>query len=189
MYVWRSCTFTGDPKKNQTIILNVLGVVTEAEVKGFRDQTDKLLEEEFAKAAQLTTMRFADWIDCPWPGFFKKQTALKCMPTGVSLEAIEHIANKFARLPSEDFELHKGDLLDTRKNRSDSRNGCSPNASHEHEAGNGEKPHRRLGDWGSTGNRHPFTGGHSRATVWRRCAKRNLLPSPSHGPSPKQGEH
>ncbi|KAH1024835.1 2-oxoglutarate dehydrogenase complex component E1 [Dendroctonus ponderosae] len=83
------------------------GVVSEAEVKEFKDQTDKILEEEFGKAAKLTSMRFADWIDCPWPGFFKKQTPLKCMPTGVSLEALDHIANKFAHLPSEDFELHK----------------------------------------------------------------------------------
>ncbi|KAL1490413.1 hypothetical protein ABEB36_013114 [Hypothenemus hampei] len=83
------------------------GVVTQEEINKFKEETDKLLEEEFVIGGKLTTMRFADWIDSPWSGFFKKADDTKIPSTGVGMDVLDHIAKKFSEPPGPDFELHK----------------------------------------------------------------------------------
>lgn len=66
------------------------------------------MEADFFKAAKETSIRFGDWIDCPWPKFFKNKDMSKCEPTGISMDVIQHIAKKYSEPPPGDFELHKG---------------------------------------------------------------------------------
>ncbi|CAG9767598.1 unnamed protein product [Ceutorhynchus assimilis] len=94
------------------------GVVTQDEVKTFKEQITKDMEVDFAKAAKHTSMRFSDWIDSPWPGFFKSKDPKKIEPTGVSMEVLETIGKRYSEPPPGEFELHRG-LLRVLSHRQD----------------------------------------------------------------------
>ncbi|XP_050309598.1 2-oxoglutarate dehydrogenase complex component E1-like [Anthonomus grandis grandis] len=82
------------------------GVVTQEEVKAFREEQEKQMEADFGNAAKHTTIRFGDWIDSPWKNFFKNKDPNKCEPTGVSLDVIKTISEAFSHEPK-DFVIHK----------------------------------------------------------------------------------
>ncbi|XP_023011751.1 2-oxoglutarate dehydrogenase complex component E1-like [Leptinotarsa decemlineata] len=86
------------------------GVAKEAEVKEIQDKYDKICEEEFQKASKETHMKYSDWIDSPWSGFFEGKDPLKANPTGVKEEILAHVGRKFASPPpnTSQFKLHKG---------------------------------------------------------------------------------
>lgn len=87
------------------------GISTEEEIKAYKAKYDKICEDEYSKSKGETTMRFKDWLDSPWFGFFEgKEGSFKCAPTGVKEDTLTHIGTVFASPPPQslEFVLHKG---------------------------------------------------------------------------------
>ncbi|KAF9814051.1 hypothetical protein SFRURICE_004398 [Spodoptera frugiperda] len=53
------------------------GVVTAAEVKDVKDKYEKICEDAYTQAKQETHIKFKDWLDSPWSGFFEGKDPLK----------------------------------------------------------------------------------------------------------------
>lgn len=47
------------------------GVVTEEEIKDVKEKYERILEEAHLGAQQVTTIKYKDWLDSPWSGFFE----------------------------------------------------------------------------------------------------------------------
>lgn len=88
------------------------GIVTEEEVKDVKDKYDKICEEAFERARQETHIKYKDWIDSPWSGFFEGKDPLKVNPTGVIEDTLVHIGKRFSSPPpnAAEFIIHKGNL-------------------------------------------------------------------------------
>ncbi|KAF5288848.1 hypothetical protein FQA39_LY03727 [Lamprigera yunnana] len=86
------------------------GVVTAAEVKDVRDKYEKICEEAFEQARKETHIKYKDWIDSPWSGFFEGKDPLKASSTGISEETLKHIGTRFASAPpnAAEFVIHRG---------------------------------------------------------------------------------
>ncbi|XP_018575609.1 2-oxoglutarate dehydrogenase, mitochondrial isoform X3 [Anoplophora glabripennis] len=86
------------------------GIVSEEEVKDVKDKYDKICEEAFERARQETHIKYKDWIDSPWSGFFEGKDPLKVNPTGVNEETLVHIGKRFSSPPpnATEFIIHKG---------------------------------------------------------------------------------
>ncbi|XP_059048422.1 2-oxoglutarate dehydrogenase complex component E1 isoform X2 [Achroia grisella] len=94
------------------------GVVTAEEVKDVKDKYDKICEDAYNQAKQETHIKYKDWLDSPWSGFFEGKDPLKMSPTGVVEETLVHIGKRFSSPPpnAAEFEVHKG-LLRILKSR------------------------------------------------------------------------
>ncbi|XP_063379306.1 2-oxoglutarate dehydrogenase complex component E1 isoform X3 [Cydia fagiglandana] len=94
------------------------GVVTAEEVKDVRDKYEKICEDAYNQAKQETHIKYKDWLDSPWSGFFEGKDPLKMSPTGVVEETLVHIGKRFSAPPpnAAEFEIHKG-LLRILKSR------------------------------------------------------------------------
>ncbi|XP_050670523.1 2-oxoglutarate dehydrogenase complex component E1-like isoform X7 [Leptidea sinapis] len=94
------------------------GVVTADEVKDVRDKYEKICEDAYNQAKQETHIKYKDWLDSPWSGFFEGKDPLKMSPTGVVEETLVHIGKRFSSPPpnAAEFEIHKG-LLRILKSR------------------------------------------------------------------------
>lgn len=53
------------------------GVVTKEEVEDVRNKYEKICEEAYVKAQKETQIRYKDWLDSPWSGFFEGTVLLK----------------------------------------------------------------------------------------------------------------
>ncbi|XP_011183823.1 2-oxoglutarate dehydrogenase-like, mitochondrial isoform X2 [Zeugodacus cucurbitae] len=86
------------------------GTVTPEEVKAVADKYDKICEESLELAKQETHIKYKDWLDSPWSGFFEGKDPLKVSPTGVKEETLIHIGNRFSLPPpnAAEFVIHKG---------------------------------------------------------------------------------
>ncbi|XP_047020828.1 2-oxoglutarate dehydrogenase, mitochondrial isoform X2 [Helicoverpa zea] len=86
------------------------GVVTAEEVKDVKDKYEKICEDAYTQAKQETHIKFKDWLDSPWSGFFEGKDPLKMSPTGVVEETLVHIGKRFSSPPpnAAEFEIHKG---------------------------------------------------------------------------------
>ncbi|XP_037040337.1 2-oxoglutarate dehydrogenase, mitochondrial isoform X1 [Bradysia coprophila] len=86
------------------------GIVTQEDVKNVRDKYEKICEEAFLLAKQETHIKYKDWLDSPWSGFFEGKDPLKVSPTGVKEETLVHIGNRFSSPPpnAAEFIIHKG---------------------------------------------------------------------------------
>ncbi|XP_019874477.2 2-oxoglutarate dehydrogenase complex component E1 isoform X3 [Aethina tumida] len=86
------------------------GVVTEEDVKQVKEKYDKICEEAFERARQETHIKYKDWIDSPWSGFFEGKDPLKVNPTGVIEDTLVHIGKRFSSPPpnAAEFIIHKG---------------------------------------------------------------------------------
>ncbi|KAJ8732629.1 hypothetical protein PYW07_015228 [Mythimna separata] len=86
------------------------GVVTAAEVKDVKDKYEKICEDAYTQAKAETHIKFKDWLDSPWSGFFEGKDPLKMSPTGVVEETLVHIGKRFSSPPpnAAEFEIHKG---------------------------------------------------------------------------------
>lgn len=75
-----------------------------------KDKYEKICEEGFQNASKETHIKFKDWIDSPWSGFFEGKDPLKCDKTGVNEDTLLHIGKKFSSAPpkSAEFVIHKG---------------------------------------------------------------------------------
>uniref|UniRef100_A0A1B6CX51 2-oxoglutarate dehydrogenase, mitochondrial n=1 Tax=Clastoptera arizonana TaxID=38151 RepID=A0A1B6CX51_9HEMI len=86
------------------------GVVTEAEVKDVRDKYDKICEEAYSNAQKETHVKYKDWLDSPWSGFFEGKDPLMVSPTGIKEDTLIHIGKRFSAPPpnAAEFVIHKG---------------------------------------------------------------------------------
>ncbi|KAI8428550.1 hypothetical protein MSG28_007312 [Choristoneura fumiferana] len=85
------------------------GVVTADEVKDVKDKYVKICEDAYSQAKQETHIKYKDWLDSPWSGFFEGKDPLK---------TLVHIGKRFSAPPpnAAEFEIHKG-LLRILKSR------------------------------------------------------------------------
>ncbi|XP_017765398.1 PREDICTED: 2-oxoglutarate dehydrogenase, mitochondrial isoform X2 [Eufriesea mexicana] len=86
------------------------GVVTSEEVKDVKDKYEKICEEAYVNARQETHIKYKDWLDSPWSGFFEGKDPLKVSPTGIKEDTLIHIGKKFSSPPpnAAEFVIHKG---------------------------------------------------------------------------------
>ncbi|XP_076168173.1 oxoglutarate dehydrogenase Nc73EF isoform X1 [Ptiloglossa arizonensis] len=86
------------------------GVVTSEEVKDVKDKYEKICEEAYTNARQETHIKYKDWLDSPWSGFFEGKDPLKVSPTGIKEDTLIHIGKKFSSPPpnAAEFVIHKG---------------------------------------------------------------------------------
>ncbi|XP_058835198.1 2-oxoglutarate dehydrogenase complex component E1 isoform X1 [Topomyia yanbarensis] len=86
------------------------GCVNADEVKAVKDKYEKICEEAFEQAKSETHIKYKDWLDSPWSGFFEGKDPLKVAPTGVIEETLIHIGNRFSSPPpnAAEFAIHKG---------------------------------------------------------------------------------
>lgn len=101
------------------------GVVNAEEVKSVRDKYDKICEDALEQAKTETHIKYKDWLDSPWSGFFEGKDPLKISPTGCIEETLVHIGNRFSSPPpnAAEFKIHKGlmRVLAARKEMVDKR--------------------------------------------------------------------
>ncbi|XP_070509691.1 2-oxoglutarate dehydrogenase complex component E1-like isoform X2 [Chironomus tepperi] len=101
------------------------GCVTAEEVKSVREKYDKICEDALEQAKTETHIKYKDWLDSPWSGFFEGKDPLKVSATGVPEETLIHIGNRFSQPPpnAAEFIIHKGLLrvLAARKDMVDTR--------------------------------------------------------------------
>ncbi|XP_076684986.1 oxoglutarate dehydrogenase Nc73EF isoform X5 [Andrena cerasifolii] len=85
-------------------------VVTSEEVKDVKDKYEKICEEAYTNARQETHIKYKDWLDSPWSGFFEGKDPLKVSPTGIKEDTLVHIGKKFSSPPpnAAEFVIHKG---------------------------------------------------------------------------------
>ncbi|XP_066260731.1 2-oxoglutarate dehydrogenase complex component E1 isoform X1 [Euwallacea similis] len=85
-------------------------VVTEAEVKDVKGKYDKICEDALEKARKETHIKYKDWIDSPWSGFFEGKDPLKVANTGIVEDTLVHIGKRFSSPPpnAAEFIIHKG---------------------------------------------------------------------------------
>ncbi|XP_055379071.1 2-oxoglutarate dehydrogenase complex component E1 isoform X2 [Condylostylus longicornis] len=105
--------------------LTAEGVVSADDVKSVADKYEKICEEAFELAKKETHIKYKDWIDSPWSGFFEGKDPLCVSPTGVKEETLIHIGNRFSAPPpnAAEFVIHKGlmRVLAARKEMVDKR--------------------------------------------------------------------
>ncbi|XP_037957099.1 2-oxoglutarate dehydrogenase, mitochondrial-like [Teleopsis dalmanni] len=82
-------------------------VVTPDEVNTISAEYQKICEEAFENAKKETYIKYKDWLDSPWSGFFEGKDPLLVLPTGVKEETLVYIGNRFSQIPA-DFVIHKG---------------------------------------------------------------------------------
>lgn len=101
------------------------GVVTDDEVKSVRAKYEKICEDALEQAKTETHIKYKDWLDSPWSGFFEGKDPLKVSTTGCIEETLIHIGNRFSQPPpnAAEFRIHKGLLrvLAARKDMVDNR--------------------------------------------------------------------
>lgn len=101
------------------------GIVTQEDVKNVRDKYEKICEDAFELAKKETHIKYKDWLDSPWSGFFEGKDPLKVSPTGIKEETLVHIGNRFSAPPpnAAEFIIHRGLLriLAARKEMVDNR--------------------------------------------------------------------
>ncbi|CAO1326799.1 unnamed protein product [Diamesa tonsa] len=101
------------------------GVVTADEVKSVKDKYEKICDDAMEQAKTETHIKYKDWLDSPWSGFFEGKDPLKVSPTGVIEETLVHIGNRFSQPPpnAAEFKIHKGlmRILAARKEMVDKR--------------------------------------------------------------------
>ncbi|CAH1720166.1 2-oxoglutarate dehydrogenase complex component E1 isoform X5 [Aphis gossypii] len=85
-------------------------VVTKEEVKDVWDKYDKICEEAYLASRKETTIKYKDWLDSPWSGFFEGKDPLKASKSGVKEETLTHIGKRFSSPPpnAAEFVIHRG---------------------------------------------------------------------------------
>lgn len=75
-----------------------------------KDKYEKICEEAYVNARQETHIKYKDWLDSPWSGFFEGKDPLKVSPTGIKEDTLIHIGKKFSSPPpnAAEFVIHKG---------------------------------------------------------------------------------
>ncbi|CAJ0602086.1 unnamed protein product [Cylicocyclus nassatus] len=93
-------------EKYQEHIINE-GVANDQYVKDELTKYGQILEEAYENAQKVTYVRNRDWLDSPWDDFFKRRDPLKLVSTGIDVDQIAYIIDKFGSYP-EGFHPHRG---------------------------------------------------------------------------------
>lgn len=85
-------------------------VVTQEEVKDVWDKYDNICEEAYTASRKETHIKYKDWLDSPWSGFFEGKDPLKVSKTGIKEETLTHIGKRFSSPPpnAAEFVIHRG---------------------------------------------------------------------------------
>jgi len=77
-----------------------------------KDKYEKICEESYLNARKETHIKYKDWLDSPWSGFFEGKDPLKVSPTGVKEDTLVHIGKKMSSPPpnAAEFIIHKGEF-------------------------------------------------------------------------------
>ena len=59
-----------------------------------KDKYERICEEAHAAAKQVTNIKYKDWLDSPWSGFFEGKDPMVCGATGVHEETLAHIGKR-----------------------------------------------------------------------------------------------
>ena len=84
------------------------GDFTQEEIEDVKNKYDSVLQEAYKASDSLSKMYNKDWLDSPWHGFFGEKDEIKCDPTGVSEEILQHIGIVFGSAPPGNFKIHPG---------------------------------------------------------------------------------
>ncbi|XP_065338418.1 2-oxoglutarate dehydrogenase complex component E1 isoform X4 [Cloeon dipterum] len=86
------------------------GTVTPEEVKDVADKYEKICEEAYTNARKETHIKYKDWLDSPWSGFFEGKDPLKVSLTGIKEDTLVHIGKRFSSPPpnAAEFVIHRG---------------------------------------------------------------------------------
>ncbi|KAL5017841.1 hypothetical protein ScPMuIL_003563 [Solemya velum] len=84
------------------------GTITQQEYEAEVEKYDQICEEAFGLAKKETAMKNTDWLDSPWPDFFKGRDPMKIPSTGLEEETLNHIGTVFSTPPEGDFVVHSG---------------------------------------------------------------------------------
>lgn len=79
------------------------GVVTAEEVKDVKDKYEKICEDAYNQAKQETHIKYKDWLDSPWSGFFEGKDPLKVISDVMNFNypSSYYLNNQCAKLQSE----------------------------------------------------------------------------------------
>ena len=73
---------------------------------------DRICEEAYQGAKNLTVMRNSAWLDSPWHDFFSKRDPMTMPPTGVQMEELQSVGEVISgEVPDPEFTLHGGAIL------------------------------------------------------------------------------
>lgn len=86
------------------------GVVTKTEMQEIKQEYEKICEDAFELAKTHKSIKYKDWLDSPWHGFFEGKDKLTVNPTGVHEKILRHVGVAMSSPPPEllKFVLHKG---------------------------------------------------------------------------------
>lgn len=76
-----------------------------------KEKYDKICEEAYSNARKETHIKYKDWLDSPWSGFFEGKDPLRATPTGCKEDTLVHIGKRFSSPPpnAAEFVIHKGE--------------------------------------------------------------------------------
>lgn len=79
--------------------------------KDVREKYDKICEEALVNSRKETHIKYKDWLDSPWSGFFEGKDPLKVSPTGIKEDTLTHIGKRVSSSPpnAAEFVIHKGE--------------------------------------------------------------------------------
>lgn len=84
------------------------GVVSEKEIEEEKERYESILSEAYKNAEKEDKSYNRDWLDSPWSGFFGERDPIKCDPTGVPEDILQHIGIAFSSPPPGNFKIHPG---------------------------------------------------------------------------------
>lgn len=82
------------------------------QVKDVKQKYEKICDDALEDARKETHIKYKDWLDSPWSGFFEGKDPLKVAPTGVKEDTLVHIGKRFSSLPpnATEFVVHPGKI-------------------------------------------------------------------------------
>jgi len=85
------------------------GTITQQELEEEVAKYDKVCEDAYQGAKNLTVMRNSAWLDSPWPHFFSERDPMKMPSTGISPDMLQSIGEAISsEVPDKEFVLHGG---------------------------------------------------------------------------------
>lgn len=75
-----------------------------------REKYEKICEEALVNSRKQTHIKYKDWLDSPWSGFFEGKDPLKANLTGIKEDTLTHIGRRVSSAPpnAAEFVIHKG---------------------------------------------------------------------------------
>ncbi|KAK6633424.1 hypothetical protein RUM44_004027 [Polyplax serrata] len=86
------------------------GIMTSQEITEIKQSYETICEDAFQKAKTHEKIKYLDWLDSPWTGFFQGKDPFELKSTGVNEDTLKHIGKAMASPPPAalGFVLHKG---------------------------------------------------------------------------------